>query len=88
LRSRITAGSLRENCRRLCCIIDDYRFVSAIAYRVLPIPLRDDVPGAVGKGLLDKVMAVVSCAFDRDENISVLNEPRIGTNTQAIFPPD
>jgi hypothetical protein len=39
---------------------------------------------SIGEGLLDKIVAVLSCAFDRDEDISVFHKPRIRADAWSI----
>ncbi|MBA7714374.1 hypothetical protein ES703_123396 [subsurface metagenome] len=55
-----------------------------IAYWVLRILLTDDVFGAVGKGLVDEVVAVVNSTFNSYEDITVTDGTRIDTNTRRV----
>jgi hypothetical protein len=46
--------------------------------------LADDVLGAVGKGLVNEVVAVAGSALNSDEDIAVFHKPRIRSNPQRI----
>ena len=45
----------------------------------------NDILCSIGEGLFDKVVAVVSGTFDRNENISVFHKPGIGADFRSIF---
>jgi hypothetical protein len=51
----------------------------------LRILLADDVLGAASKGLANKIVAVVNGASDSHEDISILCESRIRTDTWRIL---
>ena len=81
----IIFSRLSQNRCGLRCIVDRDELTRRIARSLWRKVPANGVPGSTGKGLCDKVMAVVSGTFDRDEDISVFHKSRIYANMWSVF---
>jgi hypothetical protein len=81
-------GCLCQDCRRFHGVANRYQFILGIAFRAMGVSLTNDVLGAVGKGLVNKIMAVAGRTRNGYKNISVFHKPRISAYPQRISRPD